>query len=327
MARIVFHAGYMKTASTLLQGEVFPHVPDCDVYSYASGFPHRVYALRDAPDDAKLRALADDMRSWTEASGKGLQLFSWEGLVGDYLGDYRDAAMMFELMRMVAPEGHVLLVIRRQGDLANSLYKQALHRGHWSTMKQFLNFADGRLGPFEPAGPANIAIASLDFDAAVRRYEEAFGAERVHVLVYEWLKHDPERFWTALAEVLNRSIEPPARGKALNVGYNAASARLARRLNRLFRTPHNPRGLLPYRPLDERVRRAPKGSAARKLLSALNAPFDPRWLLQSGFATRLQGASDLIPPEARRAIERHCAASNRALDQRRGLGLAALDYY
>lgn len=327
MTRLVFHPGYMKTASTLLQGEVFPNVPEAAFYSYPSGFPHRASGLRSDPDPAALAALAADMRDWIARSDQPLQLFSWEGLVGDYLGDYRDRPTMLSLMQQVAPEAQILLVIRRQAELANSLYKQALHRGHWPTAEAFLNYADGALGPFRPGAEANIAVASLDFDAAVRTYEEAFGAERVHVLAYEWLRSDPDRFYGALEAALGQPVPRPQPGKALNVGYNTASARLARRLNRLFRTPHNPRGLIPYRPFDAAMLRARHGSLRRKLLTLANAPFDPRWLLQGQLGARLKGSPDLIPANVRTAIEAACAPSNAALDARRHLGLAELGYY
>ncbi|MFN4113451.1 MAG: hypothetical protein ACK4GD_05875 [Sphingomonadaceae bacterium] len=317
----------MKTASTLLQGEVFPKVPDTAFHAYPSGFPHRASDLRRNHDHAALASLAADMRGWMARSDKGLQLFSWEGLVGDYLGNYADRAVMLDLMQAVAPDAHILLVIRKQADLANSLYKQALHRGHWPRVEAFLNYADGALGPFRAGAEANIAIASLDFDAAVQTYEGAFGAERVHVLAYEWLRADPDRFYAGLAAALGRSVTRPAPGKALNVGYNEASARLARRLNRLFRTPHNPRGILPYRPFEAAKLRAAPGSLRRKLLTLANAPFDPRWPLQGPLGARLKGSPDLIPPAARRTIETACAPSNAALDARRGLGLGQLGYY
>ena len=323
--RVVFHPGYMKTASTLLQGEVFPNLPDAAFYSYPSGFPNRASGLRSDP--ATLAALAGDMRDWIARSDQPLQLFSWEGLVGDYLGDYRDRPTMLALMQQVAPEAQIMLVIRRQADLANSLYKQALHRGHWPTVEAFLNYAGGELGPYRPRAEANIAVASLDFDAAVRTYEEAFGAERVHVLAYEWLRSDPDRFYGGLEAALGQPVPRPQPGKALNVGYNTASARLARRLNRLFRTAHNPRGLLPYRPFEADKLRARPGSMRRKLLTIANAPFDPRWPLQGWPGNRLQGSPDLIPEAVRTAIVAACAAANASLDARRRLGLRELGYY
>ena len=327
MARTVFHIGYMKTATTLLQGEVFPRLEQASVHSYASRFPHRAYALRDTRDQSDLAELANDMRSWIVASPDDLTLFSWEGLVGDYLGDYRDAGMMLDLMRRVAPDAHVVLVIRRQAELANSLYKQALHRGHWPRFEQFVNYRDGRLGPFRPDGPANMSIASLDFDAAVGRYEQAFGPDRVHVLAYEWLRTEPDRFWAGLSGALGRPVARPSATVTRNVGYNSTTARMARRLNRLFRTPQNPGGLLPYRPFDRRLQRGSASGAWRKLLTALNAPFDPRWLLQGRLGQRMEGSSDLVPPPVRVAIDAACADSNRTLDRRRDLGLEALGYY
>lgn len=327
MTRLVFHPGYMKTASTLLQGEVFPRVEGAAFYCYPSGFPHRAASLRTDPDPAAVAALAADMRGWVASSDQPLQLFSWEGLVGDYLGDYCDRPTMLGLMQAVAPDAHVLLVIRRQAELANSLYKQALHRGHWPTAEAFLNYADGELGPFRPGGEANIAVASLDFDAAVRTYEQAFGPERVHVLAYEWLRSEPDRFYAGLETALGQPVPRPQPGKALNVGYNTASARLARRLNRLFRAPHNPRGLLPYRPFEAARLRAAPGSLRRRLLTLANAPFDPRWPLQGWLGARLKGSPDLIPASVRTAIDTACASSNAALDARRGLGLRELGYY
>lgn len=327
MQDVVFHCGYMKTATTFLQSSVFPSLPDCAFYSFADGFAHLADDLRQKPAPDAVSHQAGVVREWMARSDKELQLFSWEGLIGNSLENYAGFTELTGFLSDIAPQAKILLVIRNQADLCNSLYKQSLHRGHSPKIEEFLNYQAGAFGPFRPADAANMDIRSLDFDHAVQAYENAFGADNVHVLVYEWLRHDRQRFFNGLEECLGRKVSALDQGAALNVGYNSGAAMLARHLNRCYKTPHNPRGVLPYRPFDNYLRTRPGRSIYTRLAGAANAMFDPRFFLQNRLAARLPGTSDLLSRDIRAGIQRECAATNAALDKRRDLGLGALGYY
>jgi hypothetical protein len=302
--RIVLHTGFMKTGTTFLQNGVFPGLPQVALHSYADGRPfvEMGIRLRNGAPESAWPAEIETLHGWVARSDRPVQLFSWEGLVGGYLADYRQFPDLTRFFKRAFPDAHVLLVIRKQGDLAESLYRQALQTYHWPTVETFLNRTAEGYGAFRPEGLANIDVRSLDFLPFVEAYEAAFGADRVHVVPYEWLRAEPDRFYAALSAALGTPVSAPAQASSDNRGYSVLAARIARRLNRFYRTPHNPRGLISPRFLDL------------------------RGLLQRGLDRVVQVKGDLIPAEWRAEIMALHARGNRALDQRRELGLVELGY-
>lgn len=302
--RIVLHTGFMKTGTTFLQNGVFPGLPQVALYSYADGRPfvEMGIRLRKGAPEATWPEEIDTLHGWTARSDRPVQLFSWEGLVGGYLADYAQFGDLTRFLKTAFPDAHILLVIRRQGDLAESLYRQALQTYHWPSVDEFLNRTAEGYGAFRPGAPANIDVRSLGFLPFVAAYEAAFGADRVHVVPYEWLRADPERFYGALSAALGTPVTPPVSANADNRGYSVLAARIARRLNPLFRSDHNPRGLISPRLIDL------------------------RGVLQRGLDKVFYTKGELIPAQWRSEIMALHAEGNRALDRRRNLGLVGLGY-
>lgn len=302
--RIVLHTGFMKTGSTFLQKGVFPTLPTVALYSYADGggFVELADRLRRGAPESTWPTEIKTLHGWLARSDRPVQLFSWEGLVGGYLADYRQFGDLTRFLKAAFPDAHILLFIRRQADLAESLYRQALHTYHFPTVRAFLNRTPTGFGRHRADGAANIDVASLNYLPFVEAYEAAFGAERVHVVPYELLQADPDRFYALLSAALGTPVSPTTPRDWDNRGYSVLAARIALLLNRVYQTPHNPWGLVSPRTLDLRT------------------------LLQRGLdgATYMKGA--LIPADWRSEIMALHAESNRVLDARRNLGLEALGY-
>lgn len=308
----------MKTSTTFLQQQLFPSLSDTALFSYGSGFVEMMGAIRNAPPFAAHDADLERLRGWIAQATESRVLFSWEGLVGHYLSNHRDFATVTAFLHRAAPQARILLVLRRQSDLLESLYKQSLHTGHFNSPAGFLNDDGCDFGGHIPLAQANIDIRTLDFDRFVQGYEALFGAANVDVVPFEWLGRDPDRFYRMLGASLGCAIVPPGGARPANVGYSKPTAAIARRVNRLYRTPHNPGGLLPYRPF---------GGAARGWRRGLNAMLDPRNLLQGPVNRLFPPREPLFDSSLRARIMAAHAASNRALDHRRGLGLDMLGYY
>lgn len=301
--RIVLHVGFMRTGSSLLQAEVFPGLSSVQTYSYGHPFIPLVNGIRSATPDPPLAAQRQTLVDWVAASDRPIQLFSWEGLVGGFLADYRQGPAMTDFLKATFPDAHVLLLIRRQADLVDSLYRQALHAYHFPRVAEFLNRTPLGFGAFREGAPANIDVRSLAFGPVVDRYEAMFGADRVHIIPYELLRLDAPQFYRRLSDAIGATVAPVQGAEIHNRSYSAISASVALRLNRLFRTPHNPEGLI--------------------RTEALNL----RAILQKGVDRLLYWRGELIPRAWSHEIMALHAEDNRALDQRRQIGLGALGYY
>jgi hypothetical protein len=300
--RIVLHTGFMKTGSSYLQANVFPGLGEVRTYSYDHPFLPLAIGVRNAAPDADLSEQRKVMRDWVSASDLPVQLFSWEGLVGGYLADYQQFPAVTTFLKSTFPDAHILLCIRRQDALVDSLYRQSLHTYHFSGVAEFLNRGPEGFGPWREGARANIDVRSLAFGPVVDAYEAAFGADRVHVLPYELMRADPPEFYRRLSSALGAEVGIPAAVDTSNRSYSALSVRVARVLNRFYRTPHNPRGLIRPETLDLRA------------------------LLQRGLDRLFYSKGEVIPAAWAREIMDLHAADNRALDKRRQIGLAALGY-
>ncbi len=322
--RVVFHTGFMKTGTTYLQRSVFPGLADTTIHGLFDDFMQDADEVRRAssiaPHEAKIRRWRDVI-----ARDEGLDLFTWEGMVGSYLKNHCDFSQLTDYLRAIAPDAHVLLIIRRQDALLESLYKQCIQQGHSVSPASFLNWKDGGFGPFRFPGSANIAISTLDFERFVSAYEAAFGPGNVHVVPYEWLRAEPDRFYAALSRCVGQPVQPVAGTGGQNVSLSRSGARVARVVNRLYRMPHREGGLIPYRPFAGAISRREPGPGKTALLLA-DLPFNPRGLLQRIMPGK--GASARIfDDDVTKAIMQVHAAANRRLDDRLGLGLGSLGYY
>lgn len=304
--RVVVHTGFMKTGSTFLQNSVFPALPDVQLHSYAGDrrFIDLSIGVRSGATPPDCSATMSELRGWLRGSSKHTHLYSWEGLVGGYLNDYRELETVTGFLKEAFPDAHILLAIRRQDTLIESLYRQSLQTYHFSTVPQFLNRSADGFGAFRPDAPANLDVRSLSFEPFVAAYEQAFGPDRVTVLPYEWLRSAPDRFYAGLSESLGVTVPPPPPDAAReNRGYSVLAARVAFMVNRFYKSAHNPKGVIPLKPLD------------------------PRYLLQQGLDRLVYVKGDLVPADWRSEIMALHAEGNRALDKRLGLGLKELGYY
>jgi hypothetical protein len=93
-------------------------------------------------------------------------------------------------------DARILITVRSQAPAIRSLYRHMVRMG----------FSDG--DSLEQWFEVNFDIAAhqslFDYETIYQRYASRFGAERVHVLPFEWLRDDPERFVrsvSALADV------------------------------------------------------------------------------------------------------------------------------
>lgn len=304
MAPILLHVGLHKTGTTWLQRQVFEAKAAAGEIAY-EGDTRKIYGTFIVPrsdrfdPQAARAAFAPLMDSGP--SGERPVVISGENLAGrPFHAEHQQEVVAGRLARSF-PEAHVLLTIREQASVIQSMYGQYLRFGQTSSLEDFLAETDPASG-FRPV----LDRAFYDYDALLTRYEAWFGPGRVTILPLEAMLKAPDaalgRLWAAMGVQLAPVGERGDRSEnpALSVwGYRAlrffnrfASAD-SRHLHRggWF----NPNGLA------QRVSNlTPKGVQAR---------------LKAAERARI-----------RAALGQSYAASNRALAARLGIDLGALGY-
>lgn len=299
MTAIVFHAGFVKTATSTLQESVFPALRGINYL----GIPGKTADL-----DAAIRDLcrADGTR-WRAAQAAEIfggalkdgctNLVSYENYA---LYESTDKAAVAERIRKLFPAARIMFTIRRQDDLVKSWYLQQLRKRTASYLP-----LDGWI-ELQLQNPENSIFDDVDYNGTIQYYETLFGRSQTGVFLYEDLKESPAAFAKKLADFLGLDGGDEAATASIlassrrNPGLTARHAALAK-----FVTYAVP-GLF------YRACRRHTPAAARDMLGA--------WLGRGG-SPRLE-----IGAVHEKKIRDLCADGNRLLAERYGLDLAKHDY-
>ncbi len=252
--RLLLHIGTHKTGSTTLQHVLRRNrsaLRRCGVAAieFPAGFGD--LARRRAADPALVAELRAALRPALETDAS-TAVVSWEGFSGDSRRGYDNAPVMAEQARAIL-EGHdvrVLVYLRRQDELIESVYVQQIHGGASLAFDEFL---------------AALPPHAFDWERFLTPWAERFGTEALVVRPYDRralpepddLVHD---FLRQLGLAVT-DLEFRDRLPRLNRGYDRVALEIARRVNprldaaertelrrRLQATgtrgPHAPHGLL-----------------------------------------------------------------------------------
>lgn len=205
------------------------------------------------------------------------------------------------------PKAKILVTVREQCAVINSMYGEYLKYGYASSLQDFCGNGsdDGVMHPI-------LDRKFYNYDRILNFYGELFGESNVLVAPMEWLTGDHAGFARQLSALLGTEVTPPEAGLAAtrrNEAWSAAAKATLRILNR-------------FDPQDSRWRRSAKGGwiASRLRPNSLASRVDRLSKRLGGGG----GARDKAMVQA--MIGRGYATSNRRLADRTGFDLAALGY-
>lgn len=329
---LVLHVGLPKALSSFLQTVLFPHLPDT-YYEGQVRSPNNVLTQIIQGIISYEDPLTWDGGAARERVSRALDaipednvLISEEALFGCYFNNYRDKRVILELLKESFPSAKLLVVIRRQDKLVESLYKHMLKVGHSVAFDQYINLCNDHLGDYRYREGLNIDVKQLDFDAYVSYAEELFGEAGVTVLPFELFLRDREAF---LAELFRRTGLPChylEEYPYVNRAYSALSCSLARVFNRYFQNPVNPCGFIPQRPFYEMLCRRSEDSAVYNFLRKISYRCTFKDLLETVDKIFYSKAS-FCTKAVRELILAHHRESNRQLSRRYELELGRYGYF
>lgn len=288
---IVLHVGMNKTATTTLQEEVFPRIPDF----HSIGFKNPGEDPNSSLSIAVKQVASDDympgaLRQRLEArAGDKPLLHSEERYTSTLWHDtWEQMTRTADRLASELPEARVVIAVRDPADLLVSSYAQYVREGGTSSWRTFLRHADMR---------------TYDVANVCRLYEERFRS--VHVLLYEEMR-DLDVFSERLVDALGSSVSPADVASWLrsyhNIGMSPVFAYAEIAINRAIRVSRfNPSPIFPslsphFEPLRQRLRWANRKFNARSW--RVNRRLSERRRLAAELATR----GFVYPPRsARRA--------------------------
>ena len=253
------HIGFHKTASTLLQRQLFAR-PE---FGFERPHDDRVRIQRDfiryGPFDDMPAATIEDYREQAhEAALNGRTLvISHERLSGYPGSGSFDARLVADRVKTCLPHARILICVREQADMLYSYYLQYLTDGGHCTFPRLV------------AGNQRTMYRKPEFDLdvfayvkTIAYYRRLFGEENVLVVPYEALSSDPR---AVVSDVVAFAGQDPSRVPgdifrvAANPGFPITMQVVRRQLNGLINrnqlAPHAPIRFGPFKRWFARLRR------------------------------------------------------------------------
>ena len=174
--QILVHVGLPKTGTTYLQRCVFPKLPN--VFTVGRSTPnhnvvfdeleHRIRVQNIAQFDFELeqRRLAKEIDDANEST----ILWSREGFFGTAMANLRDFTLQLEVINRLLPSAKVFIVLRRQSDWLESLYRQSLMVGASWSIDEFLNYKSGQFRGCDEGLMLGLDVRGLDWSGFIQRY-------------------------------------------------------------------------------------------------------------------------------------------------------------
>ena len=245
--RIILHIGLHKTASTFLQWEVFSRFdgnkteilynPKFFLKSLSKIVSLEKRYNGKIPEDKRVIYIEENKKILNHIlndknySNKKILLISWESLAQNaYLINYLD---YFSIVREIFQDCEIIVFLRYQPDWILSTYKQLIHENRLISIKDFLNFRDGKFKSTIHSDTPNIDINRIDYYDLLQCYIKNYGRDNVHIYFYEYFNNKTVESICGLLQVdtpQNINFSRP-----VNRGYSALAIHLTFLKARVFR--------------------------------------------------------------------------------------------
>lgn len=233
VGKTIIHIGMPRTASTFLQKEFFSKVPGFTFYGvettfYSDAFQRLLYQDDSLFDENDFEKTAAEIRS-------GNAILSNELFVGQtiYLNS-TNRSRTARRLRQFFPEAEILIFLRNQVSLLQSLYAIGVYGGHTCTPEEFIRFSYEKStaeNPLYPTFAEAENTESYKYTALIELYQSLF--TKVHVFLFEDFKSNPVAFAERLCTELKiEKVEIAVSKHKVNRSLSARPIKLIRALNR-----------------------------------------------------------------------------------------------
>lgn len=298
---LYIHIGYPKTATTWLQRHVFSQHPEITYWTSLENMKWirqlpRLHDFDFHPDTYREEILS------SIADNNKIIVVSLESLVGDPFAGGYNSRINADRLHSLFPHAKIVITIRNQLTIIESLYKQYIHEGGSCSLDRFL-----RLEPYR----LHFSMNFLLYDRVIEYYFKLFKESSVAVFLYEALKDNPQDFLVDLFSFLgvNPKESTVDLGVRSNQGMSLLSLYIARFANRFLYSHRNPGPVIPSRL-----------TTARKIRHILQGRLDPLML------SRISPKKNLIDEGLKNELIKYYKHSNSKLIATLGLPLQKYGY-
>jgi len=221
--------GYHKTATTWFQKTVFPAASSHELIARKA-----VQSAMLAPPG--MHFCPNKARQMLGLEGRNRPVvLSEENLTGYLHNGGLHGLVGPEMARRIhatLPDARIVVFIRNQFDILRASYTQYVAGGGTFSQKRYfggMRHCHGALT--HPWKAPAFEYEHFDFDRLIAFYEDLFGAERVHVYPYEWLRDEGALLKRMESDLGIEFCHRPGRSKGRNAALGRLSIQILRRAN------------------------------------------------------------------------------------------------
>lgn len=307
--KVFLHIGLHKTATTTLQSQFFTKITGLNYY-WNNNRQIRLMVDMLTKKDPMYFDPASALGCLGEVNDDAPILISEESLSGAPFAGEREWGLdhrkaVFENSLKVFPGASVILVIRRQDKFAVSLYRQYLKFGGTQSLERFYGIDT------EGDYYGLVSLDRFNYLTYIQTLHGMFSG-RVLVLAFEEFVREQDVFLSKICSFVGVEKPDLVLSKSNETRMGDGGLQVARMINFIFKSKHNPGGLIPGLPIYRKGR--------FRLINPMPYLHD-RWPIKGNISER--SPMKLVP---NMLLDRE-RSRNQELDAEFQLGLKEFGYY
>jgi len=216
MVKTILHIGMQRTGTTFLQHELFPKL-------------NIRYITPEFFEHGQIEMLAEFHHYIMEED----TLISNENFYCDMFSKEDTRFERLDLIHKLFPHAKIIFAIRNKETLKKSWYKKSIGLGATWDYETFLK---------------NINTNVFNYEPYIEKLKQYFN--EVYIYRFEDFKKTPEKITREICDfigVKTPKIKKETYKTKWNIGYTEKQIKIARKLNKIFKTELNPDGIIPLK--------------------------------------------------------------------------------
>jgi len=226
--QVILHIGMQKTATTFLQWNVF-HYLDVN-YLWHIFYKPFLKGFLDFRKKVDLKKTKDTFPMYLKE--EKVNLISEENLYTSMFSKHDDRLIMLDRVKTVFPKAKIIFGTREKDEILPSWYKEYVAVGGVLNYEDFID--------------THMNLDKLDYKPYVEELKNHYGSENVFVYSLDDMKKNQEELITKMCEFMDVETPKDYRKTPARVGYSPIMIKVSLFLNKIFKTPLNNKGLIPW---------------------------------------------------------------------------------